>query len=39
MVSLLSVWLLVGLDKEYAQAQPADAWPDWYAQRLLAHLG
>ena len=33
------VWLLVGLDKEYAQAQPADAWPDWYAQRLLAHLG
>jgi len=33
------VWLLVGLDKDYAQEQPGDAWPEWYAQRLLAHLG
>ena len=28
------VYMLVGLDKEYVEAAPAEAWPDWYAQRL-----
>jgi hypothetical protein len=33
------VWLLVQLDKDYAQAGSAAPWPQWYAQRIVAHLG
>ncbi len=33
------VWLLVGLDKEYTQLNPHEAWPQWYAERILAQLG
>jgi hypothetical protein len=33
------VWMLVGLDKEYAQQRPQAPWPGWYAERLLAHYG
>jgi len=33
------VWLLVGLDKEYADVSPDTAWPDWYAARIVAHFG
>jgi hypothetical protein len=32
------VWLLVGLDKEYVRDGPEEAWPQWYAARLLAHF-
>jgi hypothetical protein len=32
------VWLLVQADKDYARDAPQDAWPDWYAKRLLAHF-
>ena len=33
------VWLLVALDKEYQQASPGSPWPDWYAERIVEHLG
>jgi hypothetical protein len=33
------VWLLVGLDKEYTESAPDEAWPAWYAERLIAHFG
>lgn len=33
------VWLLVSLDKDYGQASPDTPWPDWYAQRIVEHLG
>ena len=33
------VWLLVSLDKDYAAASPEAPWPQWYAERLLAHVG
>jgi hypothetical protein len=29
------VWLLVSLDKEYADASPELPWPQWYAQRIV----
>ena len=32
------VYLLVRLDKEYAQAQPTDRWEDFYARELMAHF-
>jgi hypothetical protein len=32
------VWLLVTLDKEYTEAKPAEPWPRWYAERLIAHF-
>ena len=32
------VWLLVSLDKEYAEANPDVPWPQWYAERILAHF-
>jgi hypothetical protein len=32
------VYLLVGLDKEYAKAAPADPWPQYYAARILEHF-
>jgi hypothetical protein len=28
------VWLLVSLDKEYAESSPELPWPLWYAQRI-----
>ena len=33
------VWLLVGLDKAYTQESPDEAWPTWYARRILDHFG
>jgi hypothetical protein len=33
------VWLLVGLDKEYAETSPQTPWPDWYARRVVEQLG
>jgi hypothetical protein len=33
------VWLLVQLDKDHTQAAADTPWPQWYAQRLVAHLG
>jgi hypothetical protein len=33
------VWLLVGLDKEYTRTTPALPWPQWYAERIVTHLG
>jgi hypothetical protein len=32
------VWLLVGLDKDYATQSPDQAWPQWYADRIVAHF-
>jgi hypothetical protein len=29
------VWLLVSLDKEYADTSPELPWPQWYAQRIV----
>ena len=33
------VWLLVQLDKDYTATGPDVPWPQWYAQRIVAHLG
>jgi hypothetical protein len=33
------VWLLVQADKDYTRTTPQTPWPDWYAQRVLAHFG
>jgi hypothetical protein len=33
------VWLLVQLDKEYGAESRTSSWPEWYATRLLSHLG
>jgi hypothetical protein len=33
------VWLLVALDKDYTQAGPDTRWPQWYAPRIVEHLG
>jgi hypothetical protein len=32
------VWLLVGLDKQYAEQQLAAPWPEYYAGRIIAEL-
>ncbi|MBM3672272.1 MAG: hypothetical protein FJW86_08870 [Actinobacteria bacterium] len=32
------VFRLVGLDKEYAAANPDEPWPDYYATRLVEHF-
>jgi hypothetical protein len=32
------VWVLVGLDKEYAASDPATPWPQWYAERIVARF-
>jgi hypothetical protein len=32
------VWLLVSLDKAYTEASPETPWPQWYAERVLAHF-
>jgi hypothetical protein len=29
------VWLLVTLDREYAQTNPELTWPQWYAERVV----
>jgi hypothetical protein len=31
-------WLLVGLDKQYTERRPDQAWEDSYAQELLRHF-
>jgi hypothetical protein len=33
------VWMLVTLDKDYANTNPDDPWPDWYARRIVEHFG
>ena len=33
------VWLLVTLDKEYAETSPGLNWPQWYAERIVERLG
>jgi hypothetical protein len=30
-------WLLVGLDKQYTERRPDQAWEDYYAQELPRH--
>lgn len=32
------VWLLVSLDKQYAELKPDLAWPQWYAERIVEHF-
>jgi hypothetical protein len=32
------VWLLVSLDKQYAQENPETPWPQWYAERVIGHF-
>jgi hypothetical protein len=32
------VYLLVGLDKDYASAQPDDGWESFYARRIISHF-
>ena len=29
------VWMLVELDRDYTEASPDLAWPDWYAERIV----
>lgn len=33
------VYTLVALDKEFTAAQPAQAWPQYYAREIVARLG
>jgi hypothetical protein len=33
------VYLLVGLDKEYVDKSPNQPWEDYYAVRIVEHLG
>lgn len=33
------VYLLVGLDKEYATAKPGEPWEAYYARRIVRHFG
>ena len=32
------IWELVELDKQYTGESPEEPWPQWYAERLLAHF-
>ena len=32
------VWQLVELDRQYSGAAPEAAWPQWYAERILARF-
>jgi hypothetical protein len=32
------VYLLVALDREYAQEERSEAWPDYYASRIQQHF-
>jgi hypothetical protein len=31
-------WILVQLDKDYADQSHSEKWEDWYAERLVAHF-
>lgn len=31
-------YMLVKLDKDYAEESPDEPWPDWYAVRLIEHF-
>jgi hypothetical protein len=31
-------YMLVRLDKEYAEQSPSEPWPQWYATRLVEHF-
>ena len=31
-------YMLVKLDKDYAEESPDEPWPDWYATRLIEHF-
>jgi hypothetical protein len=31
-------WLLVGLDREFMRHKPAEAWEEFYAERLVTHF-
>jgi hypothetical protein len=31
-------YMLVKLDKDYADQSPDEPWPDWYAARLIEHF-
>jgi hypothetical protein len=33
------VWLLVTLDREYADTSPDVPWPEFYAERIVAQFG
>jgi hypothetical protein len=33
------VWLLVTLDREYADKSPDVPWPEFYAERIVAQFG
>ena len=33
------VWQLVELDRQYSSAAPEEPWPQWYAERIVAHFG
>jgi hypothetical protein len=33
------VWLLVTLDREYADKSPDVPWPEYYAERIVAQFG
>jgi hypothetical protein len=33
------VWLLVDLDRQYAQQGPSQPWQQWYAQRVVEYFG
>lgn len=32
------VWILVSLDKNYNEATPDVAWPQWYSERIVQHF-
>ena len=32
-------WLLVGLDKEYAEGSPDEPWEAYYAREVVRHFG
>jgi hypothetical protein len=32
------VWMLVTLDRDYSETKPDEAWPDWYARRVIEHF-
>jgi hypothetical protein len=33
------VYMLVGLDRDYASSRPAESWEDHYARALVEHFG
>jgi hypothetical protein len=32
-------WMLVQLDKDYAEQSPSEPWPQWYARALVERFG